>query len=424
MAATLFLSSRPAHQRSATDRGAERADQWNLSEAVWPPPQVDVASPLPPRASSRAAKRAYEASLNQQQSNPPPSKPFNSYSLPSRSGRTSRRDENGRSSTRVHQPIVFSSPNQIAVPTNVRSRTVYSPTNMDRRSEVSRAGFGDKDYPAGYAPTPRPTFQEISPSQPYTYAAKGAAREERQLKPLIPPPSSYPHPAAKAAGPVEAIGFFEPLVTPADVPIHVRSPPLTYSSPEQPFTSPVLENGRPVQMCRVPSELPPGGVIERGWREGYAMSPEYLNTNTRRSNSNSRSRSSGNHRLTPHSHEAHPSPLAFSPTPIYEAGATRGGFSVPAPAPGPTPIAHFGPPPPALNLSPRSDGPTPTRKGYWNQRGDTIGRDGFIRPAPHTQMFPPDLERYPKFAFMNEFGKLTIPATGDERVMLWRSYDD
>lgn len=63
----------------------------------------------------------------------------------------------------------------------------------------------------------------------------------------------------------------------------------------------------------------------------------------------------------------------------------------------------------------------PTRKGYWNKRGDRMLDNGQIIPVTRSQAYPPELSHYPEFAFINEVGASRLPDVEEDRVSTWCS---
>jgi len=129
--------------------------------------------------------------------------------------------------------------------------------------------------------------------------------------------------------------------------------------------APVIQDGRISSYCYIPSYLPPGGAVTKGWP----------------------------------SQTAHPA----AADPVYSYASPPNATDV-------------------YYLPPDADRIKPTRTGYWNRRGDTIALSGHLVQAGRgsLQIYPEDLREYPEHALMNEVGKLVLPATCQERVALWQ----
>lgn len=266
----------------------------------------------------------------------------------------------GSRSIPIHAPIP-------RTPLNPAALQSISPPPSTPAEPITktRGRFGCKDFPAGYVPTPRP------PSPP----APAIASQSHFKKPRTTR-SRVTHNTP--------VGFFEPI---GAVP-HSYDPDMETDD----FLSPVMENGRVVSLCRISgaSGLTPGGVIEKGWTQAES-SGLYPTT-------------SGVGGLTPSplKYAGQVEPTSYSP---YSHGPTH------------APFHHQ-----SSRVQVPSESPVrPTRKGYWNRRGDTLSPSGHLIPATPSQAYPPDLAHYPTYTLMDECGRTLLPEDEEDRVLHWRN---
>jgi hypothetical protein len=204
------------------------------------------------------------------------------------------------------------------------------------------------------------------------------------------------------------MGFFEPTG-----PVSNAYYPTAELAQLEDFVVPVIENGTVVSHCRVPGRfgLSPGGYIDPS--DSSQAEPSNPPSTQFRPRGPPPTNTLGVGGLTP-------SPLQYDDDRIIRSVTPSGqGYFYRTDEPGLTHeearnqlLAYE-----EMNDMRRRVG---TRKGMFNRRGDELSVMGHIQIIPDFLSYPPDLERYPKYSFMDENGRLFLPEKNQDRITMWR----